>query len=394
MSGITSIKLKKIKNSKNEDTVEATVTTEKNGKGTASSPAGTSAGKREAVFLPAPAAKLIKQAEKKLVPKLLGVEITDQKKIDGMITKVDGTKNLGKIGGAVSTAVSIACAKTAASELKKSLYEYLGGNRIPVLLGVCIGGGSHSGQKSTDFQEFLSIPVGAASIAQAVEINKKVLKKTGAFLGAKKRDLEGAFVKKMSNESALQALESAVCDVSAKEGVEIAVGVDVAASGLWKSGKYRYEGKTYTPAQHYENISKMIRNYDIYYIEDPFHEDDFKSHAKLAKEFPNVLVCGDDLFTTNKKRLEAGIKIKACNAIIIKPNQAGLLSGVYETVRLAKNNKYACVMSHRSGETMDDALADLCVGLNLPMMKIGIEGKEREAKTKRLIEIERRKQCK
>ena len=385
---IKKIKINKIKNSKKEETVEITIFTNK-GTSKASAPSGTSAGKHEVKAYNKNINNSIKQANK-ILQKLIGQKETNQKEIDSFLKE-----NMKKIGGSISIATSIATARAGAKASKKQLYEYVNKGEeysYPIMIGKCIGGGVHA-KNSTTIQEFLSIPL-VKEMKKAVKINRMVHRKTGAILKnfkgfQKKLDYEGGWVANISDENALGIVSSAIEEVSKKTKADIALGIDVAASEFWNGKKYVYKKQERTPKEHYDFIKYLIKEYDLYYIEDPFQEDDFKNLSKLTKKFKNRMIVGDDTFTTNPRRLKKGIKLKAANSVLIKPNQIGTLTETYETVKLAKKHAYTPVISHRSGETKDSAIADLAVGWGIPFIKIGIIGKEREAKTNRIIKIEK-----
>ncbi|MEM0372891.1 MAG: enolase C-terminal domain-like protein [archaeon] len=389
MAEITAIKLSKTRNSKKEQTIAATVYTKKS-KATFAAPSGTSAGKHEAVFMPKPIDDVIKNAERNVVPALIGLDVEDQKSIDRTLIEVDGEHNFSSIGGSVSTAVSAACLKSAAVVQKKEPYALLSQRpyKMPKLLGVCIAGGKHA-ENSTTFQEFLSIPI-TDSVRTAVILNKRVHSLVGRKLKAKKRDFEGGWVKPgLTNEQALEIMSQAISETSDATRSSIALGVDFAASEFYSGGKYSYKTCKRNAREQLKYASELIEKYGIYFAEDAFNEDDYTSFATLTRLHGDVLVCGDDLFTTNAERLKHGIKKRACNSVIIKPNQIGTITQAEETVRLAQKHGYATVISHRSGENYDGLLADLCVGWKIPFMKIGIVGKERTAKTNRLMIIEK-----
>jgi len=385
---IKKISIKKIKNSKKQETVEVTIYTNKT-KTIASAPSGTSAGKHEVKAYNKNINNSIKEAEKVLI-KLIGKKETNQQQIDKFLKE-----NIKRIGGSISIATSIAIARAGATANKKQLYQYVNKKEKyshPIMLGKCIGGGAHA-KHSTTIQEFLSIPL-TQNMKKAVRINKSVHKETGLILKnfkgfQKKFDYEGGWVADITDENALGVVSSAIEKVSRRTKTNIALGIDVAASEFWDGKKYNYKKHSKTPKQHYEHIKNLIKEYDIYYIEDAFQEEDFKSLARLTKEFKDRMICGDDTFTTNPTRLKKAIKLKAGNSILIKPNQIGTLTETYETVKLAKKHAYTPVISHRSGETKDSAIADLAVGWGIPFIKIGIRGKERETKTNRIIKIEK-----
>lgn len=386
---IRKINIRKIKNSKGEPTVEVIIIT-KRGKGIASSPSGTSAGKHEVPSFSRNIKDTILYSRKKFFKKLVGMDVSDQKGIDKELKK-----SMKRIGGAVSTATSLAVAKAASHSNNMELFEYLHKGRkykLPMPAGKCIGGGAHTTiTRSTDFQEFLSIPR-VKSFKKAVEINKEMHKTVKEVLGKRiisfkgEMDFEGGWVADMTDEMALRGMESARDEI----GAEVEIGVDIAASRIYRSRRYNYRGVMRNPKEQVAYVKSLIDDFDLYYIEDPFDEEDFKSHALLTKKEKKRLIVGDDLFTTNVKRLRQGIKLKACNSIIIKPNQIGTLTDCFETVKLAKKHKYVPVISHRSGETLDNTIAHLAVAWDIPFIKIGIVGKERIAKTRELIRIEKK----
>lgn len=388
-SEITKIQIKKIKNSKNEPTVEVEVWTGRVS-GKASAPSGTSVGKYEVKAFPKKIESLISFVKKEFSKKLIGFDVFDQKNLDSILSK-----NIGKIGGAISVATSIAVSKAAAKLEGLELFQYLGKRRkyvLPTPIGKCIGGGAHA-KSSTNIQEFLSIPFGTEVFKEKVGINEKIHQKVRRLLHEKlgkykeEKDLEGGWVADITDDFALQVLSEAVSDL----GWVAYIGVDVAATNLYRNGNYFYGNHKKNNEQQFDYIEDIIRNFHVFYMEDPFDQDDFESHRRLTKEFDrDCLIVGDDLFATNPKRLKKGIKLKACNSIIIKPNQVGTLTDCYKTVDLAKKNNYVPIISHRSGETLDNTISHLAVGWGIPYIKTGIVGKERTAKTDELIRIEKK----
>jgi len=276
-----------------------------------------------------------------------------------------------------------------AKEQKKEVWEIINSETktFPRLVGNCIGGGKHSSfSKKPDFQEFLLIPK-EKSPKKAFEINKKIkkeleysIKKKDEKFNGEKTD-EGAWGTSLNEKEVLEILKK----------TSVPLGVDIAASSFYKRKKYDYENPRLKRSgdEQFTYLTNLIKNFDIFYIEDPFGEDDFEAFAKLLEKFPDRLIVGDDLTTTNPKRLEQAIKNKSVNAIIVKPNQIGSLIEVKNVCELAKKNGIRLIFSHRSGETEENILADLAFGFGADFLKTGIDGKEREAKIKRLIEIEK-----
>lgn len=293
------------------------------------------------------------------------------------------------IGANTLFALESSVLKALAKEKKKEIWQLINpsSKKIPRLVGNCVGGGKHSNsEKKPDFQEFLLIP-NIKSINKSQEINKKAKKQIEDVL----KDHDEKFKSKKTDENAWKT------SLNEKEVFEVlnnfktSIGTDIAASSFYKRKKYNYQNPMLkrTEEEQFEYISNLIKNFDLFYIEDPFQEEDFQSFAKLLKKFPDRLIVGDDLIVTNSDRLEKAIKNKSVNAVIVKPNQTGSLIEVKNVCKLAKKNNIKIVFSHRSGETDENILADLAFGFEADFFKSGITGKEREVKINRLIEIEK-----
>lgn len=294
------------------------------------------------------------------------------------------------IGANSLFALESAILKALAKEQKKEVWELInpGANKFPRLVGNVIGGGKHSrAKKKPDFQEFLLIP-DEGDVNSSQKKNKELKKEVARLL--KKEDSK--FSERKNDEDAWETSlnEKEVLDVLNK--LEVHLGLDIASSGFFKRKKYHYENPLFsrTEDEQFLYISNLIKNFNLFYVEDPFDEEDFEGFAKLLKKFPRSLIVGDDLTVTNYKRLEKAIKEKSINAIIVKPNQNGSLIEVQRVCELAKANDIKIIFSHRSGETEESILADLAFGFGADFLKCGITGKERESKIKRLIEIERK----
>ena len=296
----------------------------------------------------------------------------------------------GHVGANGLFAIESAVLKALAKEKKKEIWELINSDSklFPKLVGNCIGGGKHSTPvdgKRPDFQEFLLIP-NKKSVKENYELNKEMKEKVGDILNVKDKKFKG----KKNDEGAwtVSLNEKEVLDVLSQ--TKLNLGLDVASSGFYKRKKYFYENPMLKrdTGEQFGYISNLVKNYNLSYIEDPFHEDDFESHAKLLKKFPKSLIVGDDLIVTNSKRLEKAIEMKAINAIIVKPNQCGSLLEVKRVCEIAKKNNIKLVFSHRSGETSETILADLAFGFEADFFKCGISGDIREKKILRLIEIE------
>lgn len=295
------------------------------------------------------------------------------------------------IGANTLFALESAVLKALAKEQKKQVWQLIDPNarKFPGLVGNCIGGGKHSEGKKPDFQEFLLIPK-TKSVKEAYDINKEIKKSLEFSL--KKKD--SGFRGKKNDEDAWQTSlnEKEVLDILKGLKVNINIGIDVAASSFYKRKRYLYHNPVLSrnPEEQISYISNLVKNFSLFYVEDPSEEDDFQSFSKLLKKFPDALIVGDDLTVTNPKRLKRAIEMKSINAIIVKPNQNGSLLEVKEICEFAKKHGIRIIFSHRSGETMENILADLAFGFQADFFKCGITGKEREAKIRRLIEIERK----
>lgn len=272
-------------------------------------------------------------------------------------------------------------------------------SEIPYPLGNMINGGAHAGRNAPDIQEFLVIPVGAENIREAVFTNVNVHKKIREYIQAKDSSFtggkgdEGGWAPNLTNEEALEIQVKACQTISDETGVEVKPALDMAASEMWDPSQemyvYQREGIKRSTSEQIDFVEEIVDNYGFYFVEDPIREGDMDGFAELTKQVGDkCIICGDDVFVTNAKILQEGINKKAANAIIIKPNQIGTLTDTFNTVELARNNKYVPVVSHRSGETTDETIAHLAVAFSCPIIKTGAVGGERIAKLNELIRIE------
>jgi len=393
--------VRKLFNSRGQETVEVDIITT-DGFGRAAAPAGASKGKAEVISYPKGGVNAaIKTLEELVAPELIGMDAEEQNEVDALLHEIDGTDNFANVGGNTVFAISVANAEAAATSYDLPLFQYLSGylgNDLPYPLGNVLGGGKHAIGKTTDIQEYLVIPFKARSFSEAANANIRVHEKIGVSL--KKADPnftggrgdEGAWAPNIENEAALKIVAKACEEVSAEMDIECRPCLDVAASSFYdpKKGFYVYsmEGKKRDSGEQLEFMLRLIEDYNLAYVEDPFDEDDYESFAELTKKVKNCLICGDDLFVTNRERLTKGIKMCAGNSLIIKTNQIGTLTNAWETTRLAKRAGYVPVMSHRSGETTDTHIAHLAVGFSCPVIKTGVLHGERVAKINELIRIE------
>ena len=390
---IEDITLRRILDSRGNPTVEADVTTS-SGFGRAAAPAGASTGTHEVQAWPeGGVAAAIELARQEVVPQLLGLSAEEQAQVDALLHEVDGTSNFSRIGGNLAVAVSLATARAAAASQGIPLYRYVGGMGpygLPAPMGNVLGGGAHA-VGGTDIQEFL-VTSFDDDISRAIEANAAVHRAVGEALRERFPDTalgkgdEGAWVAPLENIAALELVVEAVQQVAGETGVDIRPGLDLAASEFYRDGKYVYKDRSLTPEEQVDFVASLIEDYGLHSIEDPLDQEDFESWAALTAK-TDALVIGDDLYVTNVERLEKGLEMDATNAIIIKPNQVGTLTDTLDTVSLAREAGLTTVISHRSGETTDDAIAHLGVAFGCHAIKTGTVGGERIAKLNELVRI-------
>ena len=379
---IKSVSAKSILDSRKEKTIHITIRTDI-GSFSASAPNGKSRGKYEAKPYKKSLEediRFLKDSKDYFSEEILE-KFEDLRRIEDIVDRHVGANTLFALESAVLKAI--------AKEQKKQVWQIInpGAKKLPRLVGNCIGGGKHSeGKSKPDFQEFLLIPT-SKSVKKAFEINKKAKEEIKFILKEKDSDFKGKENDENAWESSLN--EKEILEILAK--TKIPLGLDVAASSFSKRKKYIYKNPPLDriSQEQFEYLSNLIKYFDLFYIEDGFSEEDFESFAKLLKKFPKSLIVGDDLTVTNSERLKKAIEIKSINALIVKPNQTGSLLDVSQVCKIAKEKGIKIIFSHRSGETDESILADLAFGFGADFFKCGIDGKEREAKLKRLIEIEK-----
>ncbi|NPA74762.1 MAG: phosphopyruvate hydratase [Euryarchaeota archaeon] len=395
MTLIESIEIRKILDSRGNPTVEVDVYTI-HGFGRAAAPAGKSTGIHEVKAYPPGGIDAGIKFLKEHMDNFIGMDATMQSEIDAVLHEIDQTPNFSRLGGNIAVALSLAVAKAAASSLGMSLYRYLGGayaTDIPKPVGNVLGGGKHA-INGTSIQEMLS-----AALSDSAQDNVFANAKVHAVLGKKLRkrfpDLsiglgdEKAWVAPLSDEEAVALVREAVDEVHDETGIEIQPALDFAASSFYENGKYVYRNKTLSTEEQIEFVEKLVKDYGIYIVEDPLHEEDFDGFAELTRRIGHMAyVVGDDIFVTNTERIKIGIDKGAANTVLIKPNQIGTLTDTFRAVKLAKEHGYACMISHRSGETCDTSIAHLGVAFGCEFIKTGTIGGERIAKLNELIRIE------
>ncbi|WP_435318312.1 phosphopyruvate hydratase [Haloarchaeobius sp. TZWSO28] len=396
MTLITDIRLRRVLDSRGNPTVEADVLTESGGFGRAAAPSGASTGEYEAIELPP--GEAIAKAREHAVPRLVNSAYAgNQREVDAALHAADGTDDFSEIGANSAVAISMAAAKAGADMLGAPLYQHLGGafrgENFPVPLGNVVGGGEHAAD-ATHIQEFLSAPVGAPSVSDAVFANAAVHGEVADILDERDEPCgkgdEGAWAPSIDDAEAFEIVEQATDEVADQFGFEIGFGLDMAGAELYDADEevYRYGDDEKTTAEQIDYVAELVEEYDLVYVEDPLDENDYEAFAELTDRVGDqTLICGDDLFVTNTARLQDGIDEGAGNSILIKPNQIGTLTDAFDAVELATRNGYDSVISHRSGETEDTTIAHLAVATDAPFIKTGAVGGERTAKLNELIRI-------
>lgn len=402
MGKIKKIFAREILDSRGNPTVEVELELDSGIKSIASVPSGASTGKREALELRdndknryhgKGVLKAVSNVNNIIAPLLIGMEVQQQKEIDYLMIEKDGTENKEVLGANAILGVSLAVLKAAAEEDNKELYEYLGNDySMPRCMMNILNGGAHA-SNGLDFQEFMIVP-SSSSYSEDLRMGseifntlKTVLKEKMLLCGVGD---EGGFAPNINSaREALELIKEAVEKSGYVFGKDVNVALDVAASEFYDNGIYHLEGNEITSIELVEYYKNLIKEYPIISIEDGMAEDDYKGWKLLTDSLPNIQLVGDDLFVTNKKLLQMGIDIGIANAILIKLNQIGTVTETLETIKLAKDNNYNTIISHRSGETDDFYIADFAVGLSAGQIKTGsLSRGERTSKYNRLLRIE------
>jgi enolase len=403
MFTIEHIHAREILDSRGNPTVEVDIETE-TGSGRASVPSGASTGTNEALelrdkgkrFMGKGVLKAVENVNTEIRNALIGMDVRDQRSIDNIMLELDGTENKSRLGANAILGVSLAVAHAAADSIGISLYRYLGGTNafmLPCPTMNVINGGKHAGNELS-IQEFMIQPGGANTFSEALRMGAETYHTLGAILVKKYGNsavnvgYEGGYAPPLKNTAdALDALTDAI------EGAgytrKITIGLDSAATEFYKDAKYKVDGKKYSGGELIDFYVQLVDTYPILSIEDPFEEESFEDFAELTKKLKDTIIIGDDLFVTNVKRLEQGIKMNAGNALLLKVNQIGTLSESFDAARLAQKNRFKVVVSHRSAETEDTTIADISVALGAELIKTGAPARsERNAKYDQLLRIE------
>jgi enolase len=400
---------REILDSRGNPTVEVEVFLESGFSGRASVPSGASTGKHEALelrdkdpkrYLGKGVQKAVQNIHRVMAPKLLGMDVLDQKKIDMVMLQWDGTPNKSRLGANAILGVSLACSKAAANHLSIPLYQHLGGHsatRLPLPMMNILNGGVHA-DNNLDLQECMILPVGAKSFKEALRMGTEVFHYLKAILKGKgyKTSVgdEGGFAPDLrSNEEAFSLILNAIRKSGYQPGKEVALGIDAAATEFYRNGAYflKAEKKSKrTSSEMIDYYEALIKKFPVVSIEDGLAEDDWKGwKAMTARLGKKIQLIGDDLFVTNPNRLRRGIREEVGNAILIKLNQIGTLTETLDVIEIAKKAGYRTIISHRSGETEDTTISDLAVGTKSGQIKTGAPSRtDRVAKYNQLLRIE------
>jgi enolase len=402
MATIKKIFAQEVLNTKGYPVIDSTVILSNDITASSSPPSGTSKGTYEAHEIGV--LKAVENVNKIIAPKLLGININDQEKIDNLMIELDATKDKSKLGANAILSVSQAAAKAGAKSSSLPLYLYLrkfipsdkASVNYPTPLYVMLAGGKHA-EGSIDLQEILLVPSVSKTFEEKIEIGvniyhlleHKLLESGLSTLTS----IEAGFSPNFSNNiEALNLMKDVIANSSYKLSSDVSLGIDVASSSFYKDKQYVLKDKTtpYKPEELTIFYKKLISDFNIIYLEDPFSEDDWTSWQKgfdtLSKD---SLIVGDDLTVTNPERLKLALNSNAINGIIIKPNQIGTISQTLEVVKMARLNNLKVIVSHRSGETMDDFIADFAIGVGADYVKFGAPARERVVKYNRLLKIKR-----
>ncbi len=407
---ISEVFAREILDSRGNPTVEVEVVLESGEMGRAAVPSGASTGVYEAVelrdadksrYMGKGVLNAVDNVNEIIAPELIGMNVFDQVGIDQMLIELDATDNKGKLGANAILGVSMAVAKAAAEELGMPLFQYLGGVNAKVLptpMMNILNGGEHA-DNNVDIQEFMVMPVGADSWAEALRIGAEIFHSLKSVLKSKGLSTavgdEGGFAPNLaSNEEALKSIVEAIEKAGYKAGDEVKIAMDAAASSFYNADKKKYvlagEGKEFTSEEMVTFYEDLVSKYPIISIEDGLDENDWDGFKLMTEKLGDkIQIVGDDLFVTNTSKLEEGIKKGIANSILIKLNQIGTITETLDAIEMAKRAGYTAIISHRSGETEDTTIADLVVAVNAGQIKTGAPSRtDRVAKYNQLIRIE------
>jgi enolase len=400
MSLISSLKGRIVYNSRGSKSIEIDVITDNKFLGRACAPSGDSVGSHEVQSFVDNNAEITLQKFESYKIKFVGVDASDSHAINQILRDIDTSDNYSEFGGSVAYGVSIASAASASLSLDVPLFALLnkhGPYRFPYPLGNILGGGAHAGPGTPDIQEVLVCPIGSKTISEALETNFKIHKDVRMLLEKKDKNFtygrgdEGAWAPNLNNDEAVSIVAQAVEDSGLKLGKDIALGIDFASSSLWDSKRKTYDysrqGLVRTTQEQIDFVENLIKNYHLIYAEDPVNEDDFESMATITKRNSNCFITGDDMLVTKSERVNEARKYGACNAAILKVNQAGTLYDALDFANTCTKNNIRIITSHRSGESIDSHISHIAVATASKMIKTGVVGGERVSKLNELLRL-------
>lgn len=405
MGEIIDLIAREVIDSRGNPTIEVEVLLESGATGRTSVPSGASTGEKEALelrdggkrFHGKGVQRAVRNVFDKIAPKLRGLSSENQCSIDNLLLEIDGTDNKSRLGANAILGVSLAICKATSKELGIPLYRYLGGCNakvLPVPMMNILNGGAHA-DNNLDIQEFMIIPTGFSDFASALRAGSEIFHTLKSVL--KKRRLstsvgdEGGFAPNLNaNEEALSIILQAITESGYDPKKDVLLAIDVASSEFYKNGKYHFEGKSLTSYEMVDYYDRIVKKYPILSIEDGMAENDWEGWKKLTDRLgKKIQLVGDDIFVTNTKIIKKGIKKGIANSVLIKLNQIGTVTETLEAIEMAKSAGYTAIISHRSGETEDTAIADLAVSCNTGFIKTGsVSRGERTSKYNRLLRIE------
>ncbi len=397
---ISSLKGRIVYNSRGSKSIEIDVISDNKFLGRACAPSGASVGSHEVPSLLNNDPELTLRTFNSNISKFIGVESSDPRTITEILRSIDNSGNFSKIGGSVAYGLSIAAAASASLSLNMPLFEMLnrkGPFRFPYPLGNVVGGGSHAGPGTPDIQEVLVCPIGARNIMEALEMNFNIHKEVRVLLEkidnrfTYGRGDEGAWAPNLNNDQAVSVVAEAIENSGLKLGKEVGLGIDFASSSLWVSKKNHYnyarQGLVRNTEEQIDFVEDLIKNYHLIYAEDPVHEDDFESMARITEKNKNCLVTGDDMLVTKVQRVIEASKYGACSGAILKVNQAGTLNDALDFAESCTKNNIKIITSHRSGESVDAHIAHIALATSSKMIKTGVVGGERVSKLNELLRL-------
>jgi enolase len=397
---ISSLKGRIVYNSRGSKSIEIDVISDNKFLGRACAPSGASVGSHEVPSFLDNDPELTLRTFNSNISKFIGVESSDPRTITEILRSIDNSGNFSKIGGSVAYGLSIAAVASASLSLNMPLFEMLnrkGPFRFPYPLGNVVGGGSHAGPGTPDIQEVLVCPIGARNIMEALEMNFNIHKEVRVLLEkidnrfTYGRGDEGAWAPNLNNDQAVSVVAESIENSGLKLGKEVGLGIDFASSSLWVSKRNHYnyarQGLVRNTEEQIDFVEDLIKNYHLIYAEDPVHEDDFESMARITEKNKNCLVTGDDMLVTNAQRVIEASKYGACSGAILKVNQAGTLNDALDFAESCTKNNIKIITSHRSGESVDAHIAHIALATSSKMIKTGVVGGERVSKLNELLRL-------